>query len=97
MKTPNQTGSIPAATITGLPRLARLAGAVVLPVVTRMTNSGYVVTIGAPWLNYPSGDIAADIRRMNHFIEQEVVRMPEQYYWLHRRFKTRPPGELRPY
>jgi KDO2-lipid IV(A) lauroyltransferase len=88
---------IPAATITGLPRLARLAGAVVLPVVTRMTSSGYVVTIGAPWLNYPSGDIAADIRRMNHFIEQEVVKMPEQYYWLHRRFKTRPPGELRPY
>jgi KDO2-lipid IV(A) lauroyltransferase len=34
---------------------------------------------------------------MNAFIEQEVLKMPEQYFWLHRRFKTRPPGEKRPY
>lgn len=88
---------VPAATITGLPRLARLTGAVVLPVVTRMTASGYIVSVGAPWHDYPGTDISADIERMNRFIEQEVVTMPEQYYWLHKRFKTRPPGELRPY
>lgn len=88
---------VPAATITGLPRLARLTGATVLPVVTHMTDAGYVVAIGAPWRDYPSGEVAADIGRMNRFIEQEVAKMPEQYYWLHRRFKTRPPGEIRPY
>jgi KDO2-lipid IV(A) lauroyltransferase len=88
---------IPAATITGLPRLAHLAGALVVPVVTRMTATGYLVSIGAPWQDYPGADIAADVERMNRFIEQEVVEMPEQYFWLHKRFKTRPPGELRPY
>lgn len=91
---------VPAATITGLSRLARMAGAVVLPVVTRMTNEGicgYVVEIGEPWGDYPGASIEADTRRMNAFVEAEILKMPEQYFWLHRRFKTRPPGEKRPY
>lgn len=88
---------VPAATITGLSRLARMSGAVVLPVVTRMERGRYVVTIGAPWQDYPGESIEADTRRMNAFIEAEVLRMPEQYFWLHRRFKTRPPGEKRVY
>ncbi|MDP1605043.1 MAG: lipid A biosynthesis acyltransferase [Rhodocyclaceae bacterium] len=92
---------VPAATITGLSRLARMAGATVLPVITRMTNTGYVVEIGAPWAdypgasieaNYPGVGIEADTRRMNAFIEAEIIKMPEQYFWLHKRFKTRPPG-----
>jgi KDO2-lipid IV(A) lauroyltransferase len=49
------------------------------------------------WGNYPSGDLAADTRRMNAFIEEQVRGMPAQYYWLHKRFKTRPPGEARFY
>ena len=49
------------------------------------------------WENFPSGDLAADTRRMNAFIEERVREMPEQYYWLHKRFKTRPPGEARFY
>ncbi|MDI6746072.1 MAG: lipid A biosynthesis acyltransferase [Rhodocyclaceae bacterium] len=91
---------VPAATITGLSRLVRMTGAVVLPVVTRMTNEGdcgYVVDIGAPWVDYPGASIEADTRRMNAFVEAEILKMPEQYFWLHRRFKTRPPGEKRPY
>lgn len=88
---------VPAATITGLSRLARLTGATVLPVIARMTESGYVVRIGAPWQDFPGESIEADTRRMNAFIEAEVLKMPEQYYWLHKRFKTRPPGEKRPY
>ncbi|CAG0980677.1 Kdo2-lipid IVA lauroyltransferase [Rhodocyclaceae bacterium] len=83
----------PAATITGLSRLARMGDAVVVPVITRMEGGGYVVAIGAPWADYPGADIEADTRRMNAFIEVEVLRMPEQYFWLHKRFKTRPAGE----
>jgi len=87
----------PAATITGLSRLARMAGAAVLPVITRMENDGYVVAIGPAWQDYPGESIEADTRRMNAFIEAEVLKMPEQYFWLHKRFKTRPPGEKRVY
>jgi len=88
---------VPAATITGLSRLVRMTGAAVVPVVARMENHGYAVEIGAPWDNYPGDSIEADTRRMNAFIEAEIRKMPEQYFWLHRRFKTRPPGEKRPY
>lgn len=90
---------VPTATITGLSRLARLAGATVLPVVTRMLpdGQGYVVNIGPPWPDFPGESIEADTRRMNTFIETEVRRLPEQYLWLHKRFKTRPPGEASPY
>lgn len=88
---------VPAATITGLSRLARLTGATVLPVVTRMTDTGYVVEIGAPWADYPGASIESDTQRMNACIEAEVLKMPAQYYWLHKRFKTRPRGEQRVY
>lgn len=88
---------VPAATITGLSRLARLTGAQVLPVIARMTDAGYVIEIGTPWQDFPGESVEADTRRMNAFIEAEVLKMPEQYYWLHRRFKTRPPGQKRPY
>ena len=88
---------VPAATITGLSRLVRLTGAVVLPVIARMTDAGYVVTIQPPWQDFPGESIEADTRRMNAAIEAEILQMPEQYFWLHRRFKTRPPGEQRPY
>ncbi len=88
---------VPAATITGLSRLARLTGAAVLPVIARMTGQGYVIAIGEVWENFPGDSIEADTRRMNAFIEAEVLKMPEQYLWLHKRFKTRPPGEKPPY
>jgi Kdo2-lipid IVA lauroyltransferase/acyltransferase len=88
---------VPAATITGLSRLARLTGARVLPVIARMTDDGYVIEIGDAWQDFPGTDIEADTRRMNAFIEQEVLKMPEQYFWLHKRFKTRPAGEKRLY
>lgn len=88
---------VPAATITGLSRLARLTGARVLPVIARMTDAGYVIEIGTPWPDFPGESIEADTRRMNAFIEAEVLKMPEQYFWLHKRFKTRPPGENKVY
>ena len=90
---------VPAATITGLARMAQLARAVVQPVVTRQLpgGEGYVLQFYPPWEHYPSGDLEADTRRMNAFIEARVREMPEQYYWLHKRFKTRPAGEPRFY
>lgn len=90
---------VPAATITGLSRLGRLAGAAVVPCSTRMLpgGRGYVVEIGEAWADYPTDDVEADTARMNRWIEAMVRTMPEQYYWVHRRFKTRPRGEPRPY
>ncbi len=90
---------VPAATITGLSRLARISDAAVLPVITRMLpgGAGYVVEIGPAWTDFPGPSIEADTRRMNAFIEDEIRHMPEQYLWLHKRFKTRPPGERNPY
>ena len=90
---------VPAATITGLSRLARRARAVVVPAVTRQLPGaqGYVLRFYPAWENFPSDDVVADTRRMNAFIEERVREMPEQYYWVHKRFKTRPPGEESPY
>jgi KDO2-lipid IV(A) lauroyltransferase len=85
------------ATITGLARLAKVTRATVIPVLTRMEGNQYVCRVGEPWTNFPSGDDAADALRMNQFIEAAVLKAPEQYYWLHKRFKTRPPGENRLY
>ena len=90
---------VPAATITGLSRIAGMAGAVIVPCVTRQLpgNAGYVVRLYPAWRDFPSGDLSADANRMNAFIEARVREMPDQYYWLHKRFKTRPAGEANPY
>lgn len=88
---------VPAATVPALSRLARLAGAKVMPCVTRMTDKGYTVTLYPAWENFPTADVEADTRRMNAFIEEQVRQMPAQYHWLHKRFKTRPPGEAKVY
>jgi KDO2-lipid IV(A) lauroyltransferase len=60
-------------------------------------SEGYRLTFYPPWENYPSGEEIIDGRRMNEFIEQRVLDMPEQYFWLHKRFKTRPGGEKNVY
>ena len=86
---------VPAATMASVPRIAQMTGAKIVPSITRLLpgGEGYVLTFYPAWDNYPSGDDIADARRMNEFIEQRILEMPEQYFWLHRRFKTRPAGE----
>ena len=86
---------IPAATFVVLPRLAQMTGAVVIPCVTRQLSwgRGYEITFYPPLENYPSSDAVADTTRMNQVIENAVREMPAQYFWLHKRFKTRPAGE----
>jgi KDO2-lipid IV(A) lauroyltransferase len=89
---------VPAATVTGLSYIARSTSASVVPCVTRMLpGGGYVATLYPAWSGFPSGDDAADARRMLAFVEERVAEMPEQYFWLHKRFKTRPQGEARFY
>ena len=83
---------IPAATITGVSRLARAAGAKVVPCITRLTARGYAVDLMPPLPDFPGESVEADTLRVNRFIENQILTMPEQYYWLHKRFKTRPPG-----
>ncbi len=86
---------VQAATLTTVPRLAEMTGAKVVPLIARILpdGAGYELKFYPAWENYPTGDVAADTRRMNEFIEQRVREMPEQYFWLHKRFKTRPEGE----
>lgn len=81
------------ATITSLSRFARMARARVVPVVSRLTKEGYEVTVHSPWANYPTGDVEADTATMNTHLEAFIRATPEQYYWVHKRFKTRPEGE----
>lgn len=90
---------VPAATLNTVSRLAEITGARVVPCITRMLphGQGYELQFYPAWENYPSGDGIADTRRVNEFIEQRVLEMPEQYFWLHKRFKTRPEGEERFY
>ncbi len=83
----------PAATITGLSRVARVTGARVVPCITRQEHGGYVARFYPAWENFPSDDVEADTRRMNAFLEDRIREMPEQYFWVHKRFKTRPEGE----
>lgn len=82
-------------TITMLGRLAKITDAVVIPCFTRQLSwgRGYEVIFKPAFEQFPTGDPVADARRMNVEIENAVREMPEQYFWVHKRFKTRPPGE----
>jgi len=82
-----------AATVPSLSRMAKLVGAQVVPVVTRLTAQGYDIEVGQPWADFPSDDVQADTLRMNAQLAQYIMTEPAQYYWVHKRFKTRPPGE----
>lgn len=84
---------VSAATITGLSRMAAAADAAVLPCYPRREADGYTLVIEPALSGFPSADPSADARRMNAVIESQVRRQMHQYFWLHKRFKSRPPGE----
>jgi KDO2-lipid IV(A) lauroyltransferase len=81
------------ATLPMVPRLAKMAGAKVVMGVTEMIADGYVFHVEPPLADYPSGDVEADTARMNAEIERWARRLPDQYLWTHKRFKTRPEGQ----
>lgn len=84
---------VPAATVPSLSRLARLGRAKVVPITTRMTATGYEVQVHPAWTDFPTQDLEADTALMNLRLQDYIDTMPAQYYWVHKRFKTRPPGE----
>ena len=84
---------VQAATVPSLSRFAKLGRAKVVPVVSRITKQGYDVKVYPAWENFPSSDVQADTAYMNRWLEQVIDTMPSQYYWVHKRFKTRPDGE----
>jgi KDO2-lipid IV(A) lauroyltransferase len=87
---------IPAATITALPRIAAATGAQVIPVIaTTLANyRGWKVKFDTPWTGYPGADITLATRQMNAYIETQILATPAEYFWTHRRFKTRPANTL---
>ncbi|MBV8628610.1 MAG: lipid A biosynthesis lauroyl acyltransferase [Paraburkholderia sp.] len=85
---------VPTCTLTAVGRLAKVGRAQVVPFIGEVLPNykGYRLKVFKPWENYPTGDDDLDARRMNAFLEEQIPRIPEQYYWVHKRFKTRPPG-----
>ena len=81
-----------AATVPSLSRFAKLGRARVVPVITRMTAAGYEVVVHPAWADFPSDDAQTDTATMNRRLEAFIDTMPAQYFWVHKRFKTRPPG-----
>jgi Kdo2-lipid IVA lauroyltransferase/acyltransferase len=88
---------VAAATVPSLSRFAKLGRAKVVPVTTRMTKEGYEVQVEPAWQGFPSDDVVADTALMNERLQGYIDTMPDQYYWVHKRFKSRPPGEPPPY
>ncbi|MEK6743680.1 MAG: lysophospholipid acyltransferase family protein [Nitrospirota bacterium] len=85
---------VPAATVTALSRIAKMTNAAVIPCYNRILpwGRGFEVRFEEPLVDFPSGDLEKDARRMNEEIEKAVRQNPEQYLWGYRRFKTRPAG-----
>lgn len=90
---------VPAAVITATARFAKLSGAPVVPYFQERLadGSGYVMRLYPALQKFPIGDDVADATTINQVIENEIRKFPAQYLWAHRRFKTRPEGEPRPY
>lgn len=86
---------VPAATLLAPSRMARALNMIVQPVIAEILpgGHGYRVRYEEPWRDFPSDDAVADSARLNRWIEGEIRKNPAQYLWVHRRFKTRPPGE----
>ena len=84
--------SIPAATSVNAARIAKKTGAAMLPLIglREPDLSGYRVEIGEQLEAFPTGDAMTDATRTNSLIEEQVRRAPDQYYWIHRRFKNEP-------
>ncbi|TNE90248.1 MAG: LpxL/LpxP family Kdo(2)-lipid IV(A) lauroyl/palmitoleoyl acyltransferase [Gammaproteobacteria bacterium] len=90
---------VQAASVTATARFAKTGNAAVLPFShVRLPGSrGYRVTIHPPLENFPVGDDVVDAETVNRKVEEFILQQPDQYMWIHRRFKTRPEGEVRPY
>jgi KDO2-lipid IV(A) lauroyltransferase len=84
---------LPTATVPSLSRFARLGRAKVLPLLPRITASGYEIEVLPAWADFPTNDPVADTAFMNARLQSYIATMPAQYFWVHKRFKTRPEGK----
>jgi KDO2-lipid IV(A) lauroyltransferase len=86
---------VPTATLLATHKLPRMTGCLVLTMFPRYVpeTGRYRVTVSAPLDEFPGDDPVADLGRLNAVLEAQVRQAPEQYWWIHRRFKTRPEGE----
>jgi KDO2-lipid IV(A) lauroyltransferase len=84
---------IPTATVPSLSRFARMGRARVIPLLARLTPQGYDMDMLDAWEGFPTEDVAADTALMNLRLQSWIETMPAQYFWVHKRFKTRPPGQ----
>jgi len=86
---------VPACTLLAPSRMARAMNMIVQPVLAEIlpAGQGYRVRFMPAWTDFPTDDPLADTARLNRWIEQEILRNPAQYLWVHKRFKTRPAGE----
>ena len=83
---------VPASTLTATHTLAKMTGAAVLGFAHKRVENGYEITLSDALEDFPSTDPVADTARVNLLIEQAIRAAPEQYLWLHQRFKVRPIG-----
>jgi KDO2-lipid IV(A) lauroyltransferase len=90
---------VPTCTVTSISRFAHLTQVQVCPMVTTLNPDGnsYTCRIGMPLENFPSNDEAQDTLRLNQFFEAQIKPRPQEYYWVHKRFKNRPEGQARYY
>lgn len=86
-------------TITTISRLATITGAEVCMMTTTLKEdqSGYICEISAPLENFPGISPKSDTAWLNQYFENEIRLRPAEYYWVHKRFKNRPPHEASPY
>ena len=90
---------VPAASITATSRITRMTGCAVVAFshYRNLSTGRYDIFLDKPLEDFPKDDELADCTRINQIVEEAIAKHPEQYWWLHRRFKTRPDGEPRPY
>lgn len=84
---------IQTATASATARLAKNNNTRVIPYSFIRTKKGYTMSFEKPIANYPSNDPIQDATIVNQILEKQIVKSPEQYLWIHRRFKTRPNDE----
>lgn len=91
--------NIKTATLQATSRIAKLSGSkvIVFTHARQKNNKEYTIHLSSPLEDFPLPDTESNARLINELAEKAIIKIPEQYWWIHRRFKTRPPGEQRPY
>ena len=85
--------NIQTATVAATARLAKTPNTIVIPYFFIRDSQGYTMTFEAPLDNYPADDSIKSASKTNQILQDQILKAPEQYLWIHKRFKTRPKGD----